>query len=224
MVSSSFDQGSRMNIKLYYAPGSCAFASLVALEEAGLHYAPIKVDFGANEQRSDAFLQVNPRGRVPTLLADGVTIPENIAVLTFIANAAPEAHLLPLRDPLRLAQAYEWMSWFASGIHVTIAQLWRSGRFTDEANGQRILQDAAPARLEAAFAEIEARLGSPWILGADYSVVDAYAAVFYRWASGRLAMDVGRYPRWRAHFERLNARPAVERAIAIEKGEPSKTV
>jgi glutathione S-transferase len=213
-----------MNIKLYYAPGSCAFAPLVALEEAGLRYSAIKVDFGANEQRSDAFLEINPRGRVPTLQVDGLTITENIAVLTFIANAAPEAHLLPLRDPPRLAEAYERMSWFASGIHVTIAQLWRSGRFTDDADAQQLLQNAAPARLEAAFDEIEERLGSPWILGADYSVVDAYAAVFYRWASGRLAMDVGRYPRWRAHFERLNARPAVQRAIAIEKGEPSKTV
>jgi glutathione S-transferase len=211
-----------VQIDFYFAPGSCAFAGLVALEETGLPYSPKRLDLAAGDQRSSAFLGLNPRGRVPTLVVDGKVITETIAVLTFLANARPEAELLPSGDPLKLARAYEWMSWFASGVHVTIAQLWRSGRFTDNEAAQRELQEAAPSLLQKAFSEIEARLETAWALGDRFSVVDPYLAVFHRWGSGRLAMDMTQYPRWQRHFDRLTARPAAQRALNVEQAVRSK--
>ena len=206
-----------MKIDLYFAAGSCAFAPLVALEEAGLAYGAHRLDLAAGQQKGDAFRSINPHGRVPLLVVDGWPISENIAVLTTIARLAPQARLLPEGDVLALGRAYELMSWFASSVHVTIAQLWRSERFTADVGAQRALQDAAPTILLDHFADLESRLTGAWLLGAEYSAVDAYAAVFYRWAAGRLGIDVSRFPRWSAHMAAMLARPAVQRALAIEQ-------
>jgi hypothetical protein len=53
--------------KLYYAPGTCALASHIALEEAGAAYTTERLDFKSNQQNSPEYLAVNPKGRVPAL-------------------------------------------------------------------------------------------------------------------------------------------------------------
>jgi|GEM_PF-1684144 len=51
--------------RLYYAPGTCALATHIALEEAGAPYEAVLVDFRSQSQRSPEYLAVNPKGRVP---------------------------------------------------------------------------------------------------------------------------------------------------------------
>jgi len=205
-----------VSMDLYFAAGSCAFAPLITLEESGLPYQAHRLDLAAGHQRSDRFRLINPRARVPVLVVDGLPITENIAVLTTIARLAPDAGLLPERVT-DLGRAYELMSWFASGIHVTIAQLWRSERFTTDASAQKALQAAAPDLLLGHFRDLEGHMTGSWLIGGQFSVVDAYAAVFYRWATGRLNMDPTIFPLWSAHDAELQARPAVQRALKVEQ-------
>jgi glutathione S-transferase len=47
--------------KLYYAPGTCALASHIALEEAGADYSTVRLDFKSNQQQSQEYLKVNPK-------------------------------------------------------------------------------------------------------------------------------------------------------------------
>ncbi|MFL5253498.1 MAG: glutathione S-transferase, partial [Rhodopila sp.] len=47
----------------YYAPGTCALATHIALEEAGAPYEAVRLDFGAGQQRSPDYLKLNPKGR-----------------------------------------------------------------------------------------------------------------------------------------------------------------
>ena len=59
-------------LTLYYAPGACSMASHIVLEESGEKYEPRKVDLAGGEQRTEAYLKLNPLGRVPVLgLDDG---------------------------------------------------------------------------------------------------------------------------------------------------------
>ncbi|MET0675917.1 MAG: glutathione S-transferase, partial [Bradyrhizobium sp.] len=53
-------------LKLYTAPGTCALASHIALAEAGADYTVEKLDFKANQQNSLGYLEINPKGRVPS--------------------------------------------------------------------------------------------------------------------------------------------------------------
>jgi glutathione S-transferase len=50
--------------KLFYAVGTCALASHIALEEAGPEYIAVRLDFGANDQRKPEYLKINPKGRI----------------------------------------------------------------------------------------------------------------------------------------------------------------
>ncbi len=47
-------------LTLYYASGTCALASLIALEESGLAFETKKLSFANGEQRSPDYLKINP--------------------------------------------------------------------------------------------------------------------------------------------------------------------
>jgi glutathione S-transferase len=206
-----------MSLTLYFAAGSCSLPALVGLEEAGAVFDPVRLVLPNGDQRRPEYLAIHPRGRVPVLVADDVAIGENIAVLTAIAQRFPAARLLPAHDPLQLARAYELLAWFASGVHVAFAQVGRPERYTPDTAAWPALKAGGRENMLAAYAEIDARLedGRPWLLGEDFSLADPYAHVFYRWAP-RLEIDMADYPAFHAHAERLQARPAVQRAFRHE--------
>ncbi len=206
-----------MTLQLYFAPNSSALAPLVALEEIDVPYALQRLDLAAGDQRKPDYLKVNPRGRVPTLLVDGQPVTEVLAILTFLAHRYPHAELLPLADPLRLARAYEVMSWFASTVHVAFAQIARPERYADDEAVKAALASPGEARFARTLADLErlAQGPGPWLLGEDFSVVDAYALVIWRWAERR-KIDTSAYPAWSAKAARAFARPAVVRALRKE--------
>ena len=57
-------------LKLYYAPGTCALASHIALEEAGANYEAIRLSFKDEDQKKPDYLKINPKARVPALVTD----------------------------------------------------------------------------------------------------------------------------------------------------------
>src|SRR6202140_5729729 len=90
-------------LKLYYAPGSCALASHIALAEAGAPYTTEKVDFKTNQQNSPEYLGINPKGRVPSLVTDRGILTETPAMLAFIAQNFPLAKLARFDDSFALS-------------------------------------------------------------------------------------------------------------------------
>ena len=74
-------------LTLYYAPGACSMASHIVLEESGEKYEPKKVDLAGGEQRTEAYLKINPLGRVPALRLDnGEPLTENTAILPYLGK------------------------------------------------------------------------------------------------------------------------------------------
>src|SRR5437870_13392312 len=111
--------------KLYYAPGTCALASHIALAEAGAAYTTEKVDFKTNQQNSPEYLAINPKGRVPTLVTDRGILTETPAMLAFIAQSFPKAKLAPLEDAYTFAQVQSFNSYLCSSLHVAHAHKMR---------------------------------------------------------------------------------------------------
>ena len=208
---------SKPSLKLYFAPGSSAFAPLIALEELGVAYDVHRLDLAAGEQRRPEYLKVNPRGRVPTLSVDGEPVTEVLAILTYLAQAYPHSELLPLADPLKLAHAYEVMSWFASTVHVAFSQIARPERFADDDSIKAALATPGEARFHRTLSDIERLAQGPglWLLGETFSAVDAYALVIWRWAERR-QIDTAVYPAWSAKAARALTRPSVKRALQRE--------
>ena len=118
--------------KLYYATGTCALASHIALEEAGADYSAVRLDFKANQQQSPDYLKVNPKGRVPALVTDKGIITETPAILAFIAQSFPKAKLAPLDDPFAFAQVQSFNSYLCATVHVAHAHKGRGYRWASD--------------------------------------------------------------------------------------------
>ncbi|MEO0979632.1 MAG: glutathione S-transferase N-terminal domain-containing protein, partial [Pseudomonadota bacterium] len=80
---------------LFVAPNTCARVPTIAIEEIGVPFETELVRTAANQQNSPEFLKLNPKGKVPTLLVDGVPLTENVAILSWLNAEYPEANLLP---------------------------------------------------------------------------------------------------------------------------------
>src|ERR1700749_4336199 len=162
-------------MKLYYATGTCALASHIALEEAGAEYSTVKVSFAANEQRSPEYLAINPKGRVPALVTDRGTLTETPGLLVYVAQSFPHAELAPLSDPFALAQAQEFNSYLCATVHVAHAHGRRGSRWADDTAAIEAMQRKVPQTMSECFALIEDKLlRGPWVMGAQYTICDPY--------------------------------------------------
>ena len=101
---------------LYFAPGSASMVVHLALLEIGLPSRLEKVDLEKGEQRSPAYLGVNPRGQVPTLIVDGRPQYESAALLMLLAERHPEAGLAPAPGEPGRADWYQWVVFMANSL------------------------------------------------------------------------------------------------------------
>lgn len=209
------------HLTFFCQSGSCSLAPHIALEEAGATFSPILVHFSSSEQRSPAYLKINPKGRVPALAVGDWVLTENPAILQFIAQSFPAAKLWPT-DLLAQAKCLEWMAWLSSGVHVTYAHVRRTERYaTSEASIVDVRAKGAISTREI-WGDVETRMAAltgPWIAGDQFTVVDGYVFVFWMWGNGKyLNYDMANeFPAWTAHARRLSARPAVQRVLAREE-------
>ena len=202
--------------RLYYAPGTCALASHVTLEEAGAAYTAERIDFKANQQNSREYLAINPKGRVPALVTDRGILTETPAMLAFIAQSFPQAKLAPL-DAFEFAKAQAFNSYLCSTVHVAHAHRGRGYRWASEESSFADMKRKVPQTMGACFALIErVMLKGPWVMGDAYSICDAYLFTLAGWLEGD-SVDIATLPKVAAHRKRMSERPAVQKVLADEK-------
>jgi glutathione S-transferase len=202
--------------KLYYAPGTCALASHIALQEAGAAYTTERLDFKSNQQNSPEYLAINPKGRVPALVTDRGTLTETPAMLAFIAQSFPQAKLAPLGDPHAFAQVQAFNSYLCSTVHVAHAHKGRGYRWaTDEASFAD-MKRKVPQSVGASFALIERdMLRGPWVMGDSYTICDPYLFTLAQWLEGD-SVDLSTLPKVIEHRNRMSERPAVRKVLDEE--------
>ena len=204
-------------LTLYFAQGTCALASLIALGEAGLPYEPKKLSIKDNEQRAADYLAINPKGRVPALVTDRGVLTETIAILAYIAQTVPQAKLAPLDDPFEFARLQAFNSYLSSTVHVNHAHSRRGARWANDPAAIADMSAKVPQTMGESFELIEAALfRGPWVMGDSYTVADPYLFVMTGWLPSD-GVDPARFPGISAHYARMLERPAVQRALAREK-------
>ena len=202
--------------KLYYASGTCALASHIALEEAGADYSAVRLDFKANQQQSPDYLEINPKGRVPALVTDRGILTENPAILAYVAQSAPDKKLMPT-DAFEFAQAQSFNSYLCSTVHVNHAHKGRGARWATEQSSFDDMKRKVPDSMSAAFALIERDMvKGPWVMGEQYTTCDAYLFTLTGWAEAD-GVDLAKLPKVTAHRARMMERPAVQQVMAVEK-------
>jgi len=203
-------------LKLYYAPGTIALASHIALEEAGADYAAERLNFNINQQNSLDYLAINPKGRVPSLLTDRGILTETPAILAYIAQSFPKAKLAPSDDPFAFAQVQSFNSYLCSTVHVAHAHGRRGTRWAAEESSFADMKRVVPKSVGACFALIERQmLRGPWVMGDSYTICDPYLFTISQWLEGD-GVDIASTPKVADHFKRMVERPAVRKALAQE--------
>jgi glutathione S-transferase len=184
-------------LTLYMSPGSSSMAPHIALNEIGGEFEPRWLSFAKKEQHSPAYLAVNPEGKVPTLLIDGHVLTEVMAVLFYLAKRFPAAGLWPDGGIEAEAQAISWMSFIASTVHPA----------------RRI----GPERWREVIGIADRRLGKPGWIGSRYSIADIHLfRLYWRFVTSTHPAP-GSHPNLAAHYDRMMARPAVQRTLAVER-------
>ena len=206
-------------LKLYYAPNTCALASHIALEEAGATYETVRLNFKTDDQKKPEYLKINPKARVPALITDRGIITETPAILIYVAQTYPAAKLAPLDDPYALAKVQAFNSYLCSTVHVAHAHRMRGTRWTDDAAAIESMKKKVPQTVGDCFALIEREMfEGPWVMGANYSVCDAYLFTLSQWLAGD-GVDINKTPKVADHFRRMSERPAVRAAVTDETRE-----
>jgi len=199
----------------YYAPRTIALASHIMLEEAGAAYQPRLISFPAHEQRSEPYLAINPKGRVPSLVTPQGVLTETLALSLFIAQTHPEKRLAPT-DPFALAEALAFASYLATTVHVAHAHMPRGTRWADQPASLEDMRTKSHANYRDCFALIERKyLRGPWAMGEDFTFVDAHLYTLARWLPLH-EIDIADFPRVADHFRRMNARAGVKRALQLQ--------
>jgi glutathione S-transferase len=203
------------NIHLYMCPGSCALAVHIILRHSGLPFTttPISVRYGFPKD----LLHLNPKGRVPILIIGNETITEVPAIMTAVSQLVPEKKLLG-KTAMEVVRSYEWMNWISGTLHAqAYAALFQPRRFSSDETAHEGIQGKAKEAIKSCYETIEEKLaGKEWSVGDDFTAVDAYLFVFYRWGNGNgFAMNI-EYPNYSRMVEKLADMKAVTETVKHE--------
>ena len=201
-------------MKLYYAPGACSVGIHVLLEEVGKPYQLEKLELAKGEHLRAPFSDVNPKAKVPTLERDdGSILTEFPAIALWLAQTNPGAKLWP-DDPDSQARALEAIDYVVATVHMRgFSRMFRPSAYTPNPADEDKVKTTGRQMFENGLAILDKALdGKEYVVG-RFSIADA--ALFYveYWATGS---KIPLRPNLAAHFARMQARPAVQRALEQE--------
>lgn len=195
-------------LTLFHNPRSRSAGIRVLLEALAVPYAIQPVDFSKGENRSPDFLALNPLGKLPTLVHDGVVVTEQVAITIYLADRFPAAGLAPAIDDRARGPYLRWLAYYAACFEPAVV---------DHAFKREPLDPAtSPYRdYDTVIATLVAQLGR-----ADYLLGDTLTAADLLWGTALAwTTDFGivpRLPAITAYIERVAAHPAVVRARELD--------
>ncbi|WP_420863997.1 glutathione S-transferase family protein [Algirhabdus cladophorae] len=206
------------DLELFVAPGSCARVPTIALEEIGVKFDTTLVRTAIGQQKSAEFLAVNPKGKVPVLVVNGVPLTENVAILSWLNKSYPDAGLLPsVTNDFDAAQQISDLAFFSGTVHPHVTRVAMPMKFIEDAKlSFDIVRSKGTSDMNVVMGMINDRLADrPWWYGDDWSIVDGY--LFWTW--WRICV-VGypqdAFPHLKDHALRIAQRPSVMRALQRE--------
>ena len=193
-------------IVFYHNPQSRSQMAHWMLEEAGATYKIVPIDFAKGENRTPAFLAVNPMGKLPTIVHRGTVVTETAAIIAYLADAFPAAGLAPAPGDAARGTYYRWLFFGAGCFEPALLDkmMKRPEVERKSAIGWGSYDDVV-ATLKKALA------GGPYLLGDTFSAADVYVGSEIRWAMMFGAPNLKGEKVFDDYVARLSARPAAQR-------------
>lgn len=197
-------------LKLHYAPRTISVAVAIALEEAGIPYDAVRVDFASFEQTKPDYREINPKGRVPSLETPEGILTETPAILEYaVPGLVPD-------NAFAAARMRELMAYLNGTMHPHHAHRLRGERWADQESSFADMKQKVPQRMAECAAYLEEYLPSlPFPAGKFEVLSDAYLYVVLTWLPGD-GVDIAQYPRLAAFQHEMNTHRSVQ--AVYEKG------
>jgi glutathione S-transferase len=213
-------------IQLHYHPGNASMVPHILLEELGVAYQRVLVDRAVGAHKSPEYLKLNPNGQIPVLSDGDLVLYETAAIALHLCDSHPDAGLAPPVGSAERAHFYKWLMWLTNTMQATLMIYFYPDRWVAEGNVGAAAEVKLHAERKVAglLDQLDgelARNGGPWLAGSAYTALDPYAFTLCRWtrnfaneAPARSRAQLGPY------LQRMLARTAVQRVLAIEKLPP----
>ncbi|PPE74869.1 glutathione S-transferase [Solimonas fluminis] len=199
-------------IDLYTAPTPNGHKASIMLEELGVPYRVIPVDISRGDQKRPEYMLLNPNGRIPTIVdreAGDFAVFESGAILIYLAEKY--GRFLPA-DVQGRSRALQWLMFQMGGIGPMQGQANVFFRYFPEKIQPAI--DRYQKETRRLYEVLDTQLGRSEYLAGDYSIADIAT---YPWVKihGWAGVEVRDLPHLGAWMDKVAARPAVQRGLAI---------
>jgi glutathione S-transferase len=193
------------DITFYHNPMSRGRIVRWMLEEVGAPYETKILALDKREHKSPEYLAINPMGKIPAIIHNGVVVTETAAICAYLADAFPQAGLAPALNDSARGTYYRWL-FFAAGC-------------LEPALVDKMFARPAPERPgtigygsydDVLMAVEKAIAPGPWVLGQRFSAADVYLGSQIGW--GMFTKSLEPRPAFQQYFERCSQRPAHKRA------------
>jgi len=199
-------------IDLYTSPTPNGWKVSIMLEEIGVPYTVHPIDLGALEQKEPGYLEINPNGRVPTIVdrdADDFAVFESGAILLYLAEKTGR---LLASEPRQRSVAIQWLMFQMGGVGPMQGQANVFFRYAPEKIQYAI--DRYHNETRRLYTVLDRRLGEAEYLAGDYGIADIATwpwVSIHAWAG----VEVEGLPHLERWIEAVGARPAVQRGRAV---------
>ena len=208
-------------LKFYYHPSPNPAKVALFLEESGLPYELMPVDTAKGEQHGAAYRAINPNGKTPALVDGDAVVFDSNAILLYLA--VKYGKFLPVNQPEIRSQMYSWLMFIATGIGPFSGQAVHFRHFAPEPKTYAVNRYDFEATRH--WKIIEDRLATRnYMVNEEFTIVDM---ALWGWARA-LPFVFGEqawieYLNVKRFLDRINARPAAQRAEALQAAHKFKT-
>ncbi len=200
-------------MKLYHSPRSRSVRPRWLLEELGVPYELVTLDFAKSEHKQSHYMQVHPHGAVPALDDGEVTIFESAAICMHLADKFPDKHLAPPVGSAARALYYQWMVYSMATLEPPVLQVFlHTVMLPEDKRSARAADEGRQKFGEVALVLSQALAGRPYILGEQFSAADVMLGSTLGWAHAMGLLNG--HAELEAYVRRLTERPAYKRAQA----------
>lgn len=205
-----------MAIVFYYSPWSSAARVHWILEELGVPYEGKALDLKAGDQKKPEFLAINPNGKVPALVDDGVPYFESAAINIHLGQKyGVDKGLWPAADAPERGPALSWAVWTAVSLgYVAGRVMYNTSEYVPAELHHAGQAEHARKELDGLLGLVEAQLAKgPYVLGERLSLVDVQLACDIWWFTTTLKLEHSARPHLKAWLAKMTERPAFKKVI-----------
>jgi GST-like protein len=203
-------------IDLHYWPTPNGWKITIALEELGLPYEVVPVNIGRGEQFKPDFLAISPNNRMPAIVDDApagggapISVFESGAILIYLAEKTGKLMPKDLRGRMKVI---EWLMWQMGGLGPMLGQANHFRHYAPEKIQYGI--DRYTNETNRLFGVLDKQLAGREYIAGEFSIADCAS---WPWTTSheRLGQKLSDFANLSAWYERMKARPGVQRGMDV---------